>query len=586
MSELKVEGPGLKKLFKLAKKKPLPFAFNPDNNIPDCYLAMHRKKSAKILGKDAKDEGNGAKAAFGTVKVEKKLLILNCERVVPNMAKILKKYLKLQKIMLNIEVRDENGKTMESDIEDGLPDDPELDGDDEDEGVDKAALGKRLAELRKSIQGLDPKVAEKFSGPYAKVVGMFKKDELEKCENGVNQLEAALPKPGGKPAPNPALLKLVETHKQFTEKAAGILDENKRTNIEKALAQAGAQIKAQKVPEATALLTKIRDALKKALASNIPEAPTAPAPVDPKALKLAEMLKNYRGQLARVTDETAQRAIDAVLKSAAEEIKANDLEKATASLIKARDALKAGIVAAKKAEDLAKEQAREEEREDSPQEEALSGEQAKAMEVWTKVHKELHDKVTSATTKGLVMDVDELRKQWTWAVNQSVEKNYVEALKNISDIRKMLEAGTPDGKSAFNEDIPPDVKPFAESRIRWSFARSKMTSELGKLTNAIIAAVKDDEELSKEVAGNVGLLTKNLEKLDIRLEDKLDQIVNEKAGAQRETYKTEAQKLIGEYRKELTSDFFQDVDANSGFGNVAVMATAQNALGAIENVLN
>lgn len=585
MSDLQVEGPGLKKLFKLAKKNPLPFAFNPSTSIPECYLAMHRKKPAKMLGKDAKAEGPGGKAAFGTVKVEKKLLILECERVVPNLAKTLKKYLKLQKIMLNIEVRDENGNALESDIEEGLPDDPELDGDDDEAvEIDKAALGKRLAELRKRIQALDPKTAERFSGPYAQVVGLFKKDELEKCEQGADQIEAALPKPGAQKAPDPGLAKLVELYKQFAAQAATIVDDGKRANIEKALAQAGAFLKAQKAPEATALLTKIRDALKKALANNIPEAPTAPEAADPKAIKLLQMLNNYQSQLGRVTNDTARKAIEADLTLAAGQIKAGDLDKATASLIKARDAMKAAIAAAKQAEDIAKEKQREEDRPEAP-EDPLTGAQAKAFEAWTKVHKELSDKVDNALTKGLVADVDGLRKEWNWAVGNAADKRYAEALENIPAVRKMLEAGTPDGKSAFTEDIPADVKPFAESRVRWSFARRKMQSELGKLSSAIIAAVKDDAELSQGVAGSVGLLTRNLEKLDSRLEDKLDQIVNEKAGQKRDGFKDEARKLIGEYRKELTADFFQDVDTNSGFGNVAVMATAQTALGAIENVL-
>ena len=587
MSDLQVEGAGLKKLIKLAKKNPLPFAFNPSTDIAECYLAMHRKKPAKILGKDAKAEGPGGKSAFGTIKVEKKLLILQCERVVPNLAKTLKKYLKLQKVVLNIEVRDENGNVVENDVEDGLPDDPELDGDDDDDGeIDKEALGKRLAELRKRIQALDPKQAEKFSGPYAKVVGLFKKDELELCERGADKIEAALPKPGAKPAPDTGLAKLVELYKQYLTQAAKIVDDGKRSNIEKALAQVATHLKAQKGPEASALLAKIRDALKKALANNIPEAPTAPAPADPKLIKLAEMLKNYRGQLSRVTDENARKAIEAELAVAAGHIRASDIEKATQSLIKARDALKEGIAAAKRAEDLAKEKQREEARPEAPDTEQLSEEDTKAFEAWSKVHKELTDKVDAALTKGLVVDVDGLRKEWKWAVGMAADKKYTEALANIPAVRKKLLAGTPEGKSAFNEDIPPDVKPFAESRVRWSFARSKMQSELDKLTSSIIDAVKDDEELHKEVAGSVGLLTKNLEKLDSRLEDKLDQIVNEKAGQKRDDFKVEAKKLIGEYRKELATDFFQEVDDNSGFGNVAIMATAQNALGAIENVLN
>jgi len=135
MSEYQVEGADLKKLILLAKKNPVAFGFNPSKTIAESYLAMHRKKAPRFLGKDAKDEGAGQKAAFGMFKVEGKLIVLQCERVVPALAMNLKKYLGLQKIKLNIEVRDETGAVLEADIED-LPDDPELAGEAGDDGAE------------------------------------------------------------------------------------------------------------------------------------------------------------------------------------------------------------------------------------------------------------------------------------------------------------------------------------------------------------------------------------------------------------------------------------------------------------------
>ncbi len=130
MGEFLVTGSEIKKFAKIMRKRPISFAFNPGSGNDSAYFALHRAKPAKTVGKDAKDEGEGNKYAFGTAKVEGKVLLLTCDREVPSLAKKLKKYLKSQKVMLNVEVYDASGNLLESDIED-LPDDPEMDGDED-----------------------------------------------------------------------------------------------------------------------------------------------------------------------------------------------------------------------------------------------------------------------------------------------------------------------------------------------------------------------------------------------------------------------------------------------------------------------
>lgn len=582
MSELQVEGLALKKLIKIAKKTPLPFGFNPGAKIPECYLAMHRKKPAALIAKDAKDEGPSERSAFGMLEVDGKLLILNCQREVPSLAKIFKKYLKLQKVMLNVEVRDQNGKVLEADVEEGLPDDPELDGDDEAEGLDKTALSKRLAGLKTQIQALEPSETKRFAGPFSKVVAMFKQDELEKCSKGIDQLKAALAKPKAAPTTDPLLAKLVELYKKFMAQAKTVPDATKRGNIEKALAQTAALLKAKKTDAAKDLLTKIQKALQNAMGDGIPK---APAPPDPKAIKLLEMLNNYRNQLGRVADETVRAKLAAELDQTGKLLDAGELDQTAARLVKIREALANAIKAAKLAEQQAAEKQRQEALTDAPKEPELTGQDAKDFESWNAVHKELSGQIETALSQGLVADVDGLRKDWNWAVSTAADKNYSEALKPIPEIRKMLAAGTADGKSVFTQDIPADVKPFAESRIRWSFARNKMQTELDKLKASILDAVKDDKDLSKQVSGNMGELTKQLSGFDDRLEDKLDQIVNEKDIPKRNGFKGDAQKLLAEYQTALEDEFFQEVDKDSGFGTVSIAATAQAALKSIETVL-
>jgi len=132
MDEFQVEGAALKKLISAAKANPVGFGFNPGKAVLEGYLAMHRKKSPKALGKDAKESGTSPKAAYGMLSVQGRLVVLQCERVVPGLAMKLKKYLGLQKLTFNVQVLDENGAVLEADIEEGLPEDPEFADDSQD----------------------------------------------------------------------------------------------------------------------------------------------------------------------------------------------------------------------------------------------------------------------------------------------------------------------------------------------------------------------------------------------------------------------------------------------------------------------
>lgn len=156
MGEFQASGSELKKFVNVMRKQPISFAFNAAQKVDEDYLGLHRTKPPKTLGKEAKEEGEGDKYAFGTAKVEGKILSLTCERVIPSLAKKLKRYLKSQKVMLNVQVLDASGNVLESDIED-LPDDLELDDDaaSDEEARPKGKVAKRvfLIERWKKIPG-------------------------------------------------------------------------------------------------------------------------------------------------------------------------------------------------------------------------------------------------------------------------------------------------------------------------------------------------------------------------------------------------------------------------------------------------
>jgi hypothetical protein len=178
MTDFAVAGDDLKKMLKIAKKRPMQFAYCPGQSAESDLLALHRKKSGAIMGKALRAEGDGNKMAFGTFSVEGKLVTLQCDRVLPALAKKLKKFLKSNKVMRNVRVLDADGNVLEEDIEE-LPEEAEeeddtpdaaLDGEDEaDDGDEAAATGDARAEdapavdtaaLIARIQSLQPRIAQ------------------------------------------------------------------------------------------------------------------------------------------------------------------------------------------------------------------------------------------------------------------------------------------------------------------------------------------------------------------------------------------------------------------------------------------
>ena len=104
MAELRIEGDELKKLVKLGKTRPMPFAFCPGGSDDENVLVIHRKKTPEMLGKAARKEGDGSKVAFGTFEVEAKLMTLTCLREIPDLAKKLKKHMKAQRLLMKVRI--------------------------------------------------------------------------------------------------------------------------------------------------------------------------------------------------------------------------------------------------------------------------------------------------------------------------------------------------------------------------------------------------------------------------------------------------------------------------------------------------
>lgn len=126
---------------------------------------------------------------------------------------------------------------------------------------------------------------------------------------------------------------------------------------------------------------------------------------------------------------------------------------------------------------------------------------------------------------------------------------------------------------------------FANDALRrWREARERMNSgvtDLQQAISAVLSAVPDIPQESSQA------IFKHLEPFESNeLEDAIEEYgtaveEGENVAAARQTL----EQALDKYKQILSSDFFNDVDSNNGFRNVAVQSAGKEALQAIENDL-
>lgn len=357
MADLKVEGAELKTLVKLGKKRSLSFGFCPGGKS-DHTLLIDRRKSPEMLGKLARQEGSSPKVAFGTFEVKGRTMEMTCGRTVPQMAKVLKKYLKSQKITINVVVLDAEGNTVDSDVEDLAPD-PSMEDDDadaaieddaddkteapepataaDDEGpeaadddaqdgtLDAASLAARLKALKPAVVGAEPDIAAKLGKVMAAAVAQIKAATLEQADATVTALENAVARLGnGAPAAEPAPaadgeadFKALAVRAQALKGAIEGIPAPAKDKLMAALTDAVKQIRDRNHDAAATILGKIETAVGKltAAASTSPaEEKTAPADVAPYVQSRDAWIETRRS--LRQEMENLKSAIDAATANA------------------------------------------------------------------------------------------------------------------------------------------------------------------------------------------------------------------------------------------------------------------------------
>lgn len=201
---------------------------------------------------------------------------------------------------------------------------------------------------------------------------------------------------------------------------------------------------------------------------------------------------------------------------------------------------------------------------------------------WEAVQRPLEALYTKALSNNPA-NRSQLEAAWGMAAEKAEAGDYTAALTIAGKLRPHLDVAAATASDQ-QQEVPKDVVPFQKSRVLWTNTRRKMQAEIEKLEQAIIDVCANDPELAP-VAEEARGLNKRLQIFDGELEDLLDQITNTPEGSDRTKLKGDANAKIREFQAALQDDFFKDVDADNGFVNVAVTATATQSLQAIANVL-
>ncbi|KIN65584.1 hypothetical protein Z945_628 [Sulfitobacter noctilucae] len=554
MSEYQVEGPELKKLITLAKRKPLAFAFNPAKNDEDHYFGMDRKKPADLLGRDAKKNGEGSKVAFGMATVEGKQMTLTCEQVVPGIAKKLKRYLKTQKLTMNIEVLDANGAVVDSDITD-IPDDPDeeiTDGEDIPPAFDQKDLIARLNLCKPKVQAAPENLIKPLSKLFTDTAGLIKAGDGAGAEANLQKLEAALAKIAAAAEGAPATPQLDAKAIQAELVAVGgrvkALPPEQAARLAKPMKQAVDFFKAGDLPKtqaATAKISAVCDTLEAAAP------PKADGPAD-----LAKRAKTLRDQIAALPDPAQSKALMAEFAKGVGQIKAGDLNAATATF----DRVEAEVAAA-------------------PAETSDNAEQE-----WAALWSSLEPRVTAEIKQdGPLSSTLSARKMA--AEEAVIARDFAKALNIGKRLEAMLDEAA-EARVGADEAKKQRVNAidFSKARITWRDTKAALQAEMKTLADTIIADLKGGDVEGIESAAQE--LASYLDPITDTLETALNKLAEATDPADIATRKQSCIAIINDLETQLEQGIFAEIDDNNGFASVSVQKKALSALDAVAAEIN
>ncbi|MEW9921705.1 hypothetical protein AB2B41_19020 [Marimonas sp. MJW-29] len=518
----------LKKLIKMAKNRPMNFAFNPGSKGDD-LLIVDKIQAPEKIARIAKKEGPENKVASGTFEIEGRELTVKAAQTLPEFGKKFRKHLKLIGFTFGVTVYDADGSLIEShqpeDVEDAAQADIRTTeappgnqpAETAREPDQRTAVAERLRGLQGPISALGAEGAT-LKKAVALVIGLLKQGDVDKATRALARVEEGLAK----------------------AQAAG----------------------AERAPDNTSAAP--------------PGAPDQKALVA-RAGAVKKTLEQLQGASAEGVKKDLVQAL-ALLKS-------QDYAGAEVRLAAAEEALNAQ--AAPIAEDDLNDQQAESAAAALPEDED-DQENAAAQTVaeWEAVVGPLQAEVDAAMVAGHG-DLDAINRAFGFAISQAEAGNHASALKAAESARALLTeaAGTAQNARVSEAEaaLPDNAVAYRKSRQDWINTRNGLYADLVKLQMVITAKAREIGGL-EDIAQNASVLVEYLDDLDNSLEDTLNRLLETPDGLEREALKKEAITIITNYRGTLDDEFFRAVDQN-GFTDTRIRGRALDALSGVETAL-
>jgi len=187
-------------------------------------------------------------------------------------------------------------------------------------------------------------------------------------------------------------------------------------------------------------------------------------------------------------------------------------------------------------------------------------------------------------------DISKVRAVWSFAQEKSGEGDFARALKAADMLEQLIAQAGSSEASSEPQAKTPGRKALAQSKLLWTQSVGKMRKELERLKAEIIKAESEDEDNEpddlKDLQAKIADIQSYLDPFDGRLEIALTDAVDAPNAEQQAQNLEKCREILSGFSKHLTDPFFDAVDTENGYLDVAIASTAKTSISAIQKILS
>ena len=187
-------------------------------------------------------------------------------------------------------------------------------------------------------------------------------------------------------------------------------------------------------------------------------------------------------------------------------------------------------------------------------------------------------------------DISKVRAVWSFAQEKSAEGDFARALKAAEMLEQLIAQAGSSGASSESQAKAPGRKALAQSKLLWTQSVGKMRKELDRLKAEIIKAETEDEDNEpedlKDLQAKIADIQTYLDPFDGRLEIALTDAVDAPDVEQQAQNLEKCRGILNDFSKHLKDPFFDAVDTENGYVDVAISSTARTSISAIQKILS